>query len=96
MIIAALKIQTTPAGIVVEQLALTDQANATKEERIVAAVMDIGLRVAQEFVALNSGSGTMIEGKDIEQHVEGYLRQHHTKSFREQMENIGYKLPPQR
>jgi hypothetical protein len=80
----------------VEQLTLTDQANATPEERILAGVMDIALRVAQEFVALNSGRGTMIEGKDIEHHVEAYLKEHQTKSFRSQMEKAGFKLPPQR
>lgn len=96
MIVAAIKIITTPVGIVVEQLALTDQSQATKEERIMAGVIDLALRKAQEFIAINSGSATMIEGKDIEEHVEGYLKEHHTKSFRSEMEKAGFKLPRQR
>jgi hypothetical protein len=96
MITGLIQIRTTEHGIVVEQVALTDQTNATPEERIMAGVLDIGIRVAGEFVVKNVGNGVAIEGKDIEQHVSKLLEKEHTASLRDQLRAVGIELPPQR
>lgn len=64
MIVGLIMIQTGPNGISVEQVALTDQTKATPEERIMSGVLDIGLRLAGEFVMKAAGNGIAIEGHD--------------------------------
>ena len=96
MIIGLIQIRTAERGIVVEQLALTDQTKATPEERIMAGVLDIGIRLAGEFVLKNAGKGIAIEGKDIEQHVSNLLEKEHATSLRDQLRAAGIELPPQR
>jgi hypothetical protein len=95
MIIAAIKIKSTELGIVVEQVVLSNQSEALPEERAMAGVLDIALKSAMEFIGVNSGKGTMIEGKDIEEHINSFLKEHHTRSFQSQLKELGIKLPPQ-
>jgi hypothetical protein len=95
MIVAAFKIQESVNGITLEQVALTDQNKATQLERTAAGVLDIACRLTFEFIAKNTGKGTMVEGKDIESYVEKELARINTKPFRKQLREIGIELPPQ-
>ena len=94
MIACAIVIQETPNGSVgVDQIPLNDQTQATRFERTVAGVMDIALRIAGEFVTSNSGTGTVIEGKHIEEFVAKKLKAEHLFNFRAALKEAGYKLP---
>lgn len=97
MIVGLIVIQTTKNGITVEQVALTDQhKDATPEERIMAGVLDIGIRLAGEFVLKMAAYGVAIEGKHIEEHVQKILEKEHVTGIREQFRKAGFVLPPQR
>jgi hypothetical protein len=98
MIVGAIKFVEMPTGgVAIEQVALTDQETATPAERTVAGIFDAAVKAAMVFVAQKtSENATMIEGKDIEEHVTAFLNAHHTESLRDQLKKAGFELPPQK
>lgn len=95
MIAAIIVIQEMKSGgMSVEQIPITDHKLATSGEKITAVIFDIANRIAGEFVSRHGGKkGTMIEGKDIEEHVSKVLESEHLLNFRKAMKDAGYDIP---
>jgi len=83
-------------GVCAEQLAMTDQSQATEFERMVAGICDIALKEALEFVGRQGETSQMIEGKNIEEFVRVKLNREHLVSFHDQLKKLGFEVPPQR
>lgn len=93
MIAAIIVLQELPkGGVSVEQIPITKQSLATPAERTTAGILDIANRIAGEFVARHSLSGTVIEGKDIEEHISKKLEAEHLINFRQAMKDAGYNI----
>ena len=96
MILYLIKVDTTPADAVyADARHLTDQSNASSEERMLATCLDIGIQTAFDFVIQCCRNGAHIKGENIEHVVKTALHRAGETTLCEDLEKLGMKLPKQ-